>query len=128
MAQHYPSRRILVVDDNFDAAELVALLLTLQGHECAFACNGADALKAADRLDPDVIFLDIGMIGMDGYEVALALRQFARFSSTRIVALTAWGNSRTRAKAKASGFDSHLVKPACLSDLMSESALTRQIH
>lgn len=125
--QHF-ARRILVVDDNLDAAELVAQLLSLQGHHVVFACNGVDALAEADRLAPDVVFLDIGMLGMDGYQVASALRQLDKCSSARIVALTAWGNIKTRAKAKASGFDSHLVKPACLSELMSESAKPRLVQ
>lgn len=119
------AQRILVVDDNSDAAELVAQLLSLQGHQVVFACNGIDALAAADRLAPNVVFLDIAMPDMDGYQVASALRQSDKCSSARIVALTAWGNGRSRAKAKASGFDSHLVKPACLSELMSESAKPR---
>jgi CheY-like chemotaxis protein len=119
------SQRILVVDDNSDAAELVAQLLSLQGHQVVFACNGIDALAAADRLAPNVVFLDIAMPDMDGYQVASALRQLEKCSSARIVALTAWGNGKSRAKAKASGFDSHLLKPACLSELMSESAKPR---
>jgi CheY-like chemotaxis protein len=122
VSKQFSGRRILVVDDNLDAAELAAQLLILQGHQVVFACNGVDALAAADRLAPDVVFLDIGMPDMDGYQVASALRQSDKCSSARIVALTAWGNGRSRAKAKASGFDSHLVKPACLSELMNESA------
>lgn len=128
MIQQHFSRRILVIDDNSDAAELVAQLLSLQGHQVVFACNGIDALAAADRLDPDVVFLDIGMPGMDGYQIASALRKLDKCSAAHIVALTAWGNSRTRAKAKASGFDSHLVKPACLSELMAESAFLRVVQ
>lgn len=128
MGKRLSARRILVVDDNFDAAELVAQLLSLQGHHVVFACNGVDALAAADRLAPDVVFLDIGMPDMDGYQVASALRQSDKCSSSRIVALTAWGNGRSRAKAKACGFDSHLVKPACLNELMSESAMPRFIQ
>jgi CheY-like chemotaxis protein len=72
MGQRHPARRILVVDDNLDAAELVAELLALQGHHVVVACNGVDALAAAGRLDPDVVFLDIGMPDMDGYQVASA--------------------------------------------------------
>jgi CheY-like chemotaxis protein len=82
-------------------------------------------LAAANRLAPDVVFFDIGMPDMDGYQIASALRQSDKCCSARIVALTAWGNGKTRAKAKASGFDSHLIKPACLSELMSESTKPR---
>jgi CheY-like chemotaxis protein len=128
MGKQQFAQRILVVDDNFDAAELVAQLLSLQGHQVVFACNGVDALAAADQLAPNVVFLDIGLPDMDGYQVASALRQSDKCSSARIVALTAWGNSRARAKAKASGFDSHLVKPAGLRDLISESALPRLVQ
>lgn len=128
MGERYPSRRVLVVDDNPDAAELVAQLLALQGHEVAFACSGAEALAAADRLDPEVVFLDIGMPGMDGYEVASALRRCGRFSATRIVALTAWGNARAREWSAATGFDAHLVKPACAAVLLREAAQGRALH
>jgi CheY-like chemotaxis protein len=122
------ARRILVVDDNLDAAELVAELLALQGHQVVVACNGADALAAADRLHPDVVFLDLGMPNMDGYQVASALRRSNKCSSARIVALTAWGNAQARAKARISGFDAHLLKPTCLAKLMCEASLPRLVQ
>ena len=122
MGQQRSSRRILVVDDNPDAAELVAQLLALEGHEVSFACSGADALAVADRLVPEVVFLDIGMPGMDGYQVASALRRSGRFSGTRIVALTAWGNAKAREWSAATGFDAHLVKPARAEILLREVA------
>jgi CheY-like chemotaxis protein len=125
MGQRHPARRILVVDDNLDAAELVAELLALQAHHVVVACNGVDALAAAGRLDPDVVFLDIGMPDMDGYQVASALRQSVRRSSARIIALTVWGNAQARAKGRVSGFDSHLVTPTCLDKLMRETAWPR---
>jgi CheY-like chemotaxis protein len=120
--QHF-AQRILVVDDDLNAVEFVAQLLKSHGHQVDFACVGA--LAAANRLAPDVVFFDIGMPDMDGYQIASALRQSDKCCSARIVALTAWGNGKTRAKAKASGFDSHLIKPACLSELMSESTKPR---
>ncbi|MGF6181223.1 CheY-like chemotaxis protein [Massilia sp. UYP32] len=128
MGQQSPSRRILVVDDNADAAELVAQLLALQGHEVVFACSGVEALAAAERLDPEVVFLDIGMPGMDGYQVASALRRSGRFPRTRIVALTAWGSAKAREWSAAKGFDAHLVKPARAELLLSEAARTASIH
>jgi CheY-like chemotaxis protein len=100
--QHF-AQRILVVDDNSNAAELVAQLLKLHGHQVDFACNGA--LAAANRLAPGVVFFDIGMPDMDGYQIASALRQSDKCSSARIVALTAWGNGKTRVKANASGLN-----------------------
>lgn len=128
MGQLTPSRRILVVDDNPDAAELVAQLLSLRGHEVAFACSGADALAAAERFDPEVIFLDIGMPDMDGYQVASALRRSGRFPSTRIVALTAWGNAKAREWSAATGFDAHILKPACAELLLREAGQSRPLH
>lgn len=128
MGQQRPSRRILVVDDNADAAELVAQLLALQGHEVVFACSGVEALAAAERLDPEVVFLDIGMPGMDGYQVASALRRSGRFPRTRIVALTAWGNAKAREWSAATGFDAHLVKPARAKLLLSEAVRSASIH
>jgi CheY-like chemotaxis protein len=128
MGKRHFARRILVVDDNLDAAEIVAELLTLQGHQVVVACNGMDALAAAGQLDLDVVFLDIGMPDMDGYQVASALRQSDKSSSARIVALTARGNAQARAKARVSGFDSHLLKPTCLDKLMSETAWSRPHH
>lgn len=128
MGQQYPSRRVLVVDDNPDAAELVAQLLALRGHDVVFACSGADALEAADRLVPEVVFLDIGMPDMDGYQVASALRRSGRFSGTRIVALTAWGNAQAREWTAATGFDAHIVKPACAELLLTEASRSRSLQ
>jgi len=127
MGQQFSSRRVLVVDDNPDAAELVAQLLSLQGHEVVFTCNGVDALAAADRLDPEVVFLDISMPDLDGYQVASALRRSGRFPSTRIVALTAWGNAKAREWSTATGFDAHILKPARAELLYSEAVLGRSL-
>lgn len=89
--------------------------------------GGLEALAVVADFLPDVIFLDIGMPGMDGYhQVAVALRRDARLKQTRIVALTAWGDSESRARASACGFDSYLVKLAALDSLLSEAATKRQ--
>lgn len=88
--------------------------------------GGLEALAVVADFLPDVIFLDIGMPGMDGYQVAVALRRDARLEQTRIVALTAWGDSESRARASACGFDSYLVKLAALDSLLSEAATKRQ--
>lgn len=82
----------------------------------------------ADRLNPEVVFLDMLMPGMDGYQVASALRNCGRFSSTRIVALTAWGSVKTREWSAATGFDAHLVKPARAELLLREAAVKRYSH
>jgi PAS domain S-box-containing protein len=105
-------RRILVVDDNVDAATSLAKLLTmLYDQEARTAHDGPAALAAADEFRPDVILLDIGMPGMDGYEVARRLRARPEFAGTSLVALTGWGQEQDRARSRAAGFDHHLVKP-----------------
>ena len=105
-------RRILVVDDNCDAAELLAELMRLFGHEVSVAFSGCTALQAVDAFQPDVVVLDIGMPGMDGYEVAQALRARPDCAALRIIALTAWGDAEARARTAASGFNLHMTKPA----------------
>lgn len=112
MDQATEARRVLVVDDNADAAYLVAEVLTMRGHIVQVATGGAEGLAAANATLPDVVILDIGMPGLDGYQVATALRAGGLTRAVRLVALTAWGDSESRARAVKSGFDSHLVKPA----------------
>jgi CheY-like chemotaxis protein/two-component sensor histidine kinase len=104
------ARRILVVDDNIDAAVSLAVLLRTLGHNTSIAHDGAMALKVAEEFRPDLVLLDIGLPGMNGYEVAGRLRQ--RFGeSVRIVAVTGWGQEADRARSQEAGFDVHLVKP-----------------
>jgi PAS domain S-box-containing protein len=104
--------RLLVVDDNRDAALSLALLLRLQGHEVRVANDGPSALEIASTFRPSVIFLDIGMPRMDGYEVARRLRQQSGLENSVLVALTGWGQKEDRRRSKEAGFDHHLVKPA----------------
>jgi PAS domain S-box-containing protein len=104
-------RRIMVVDDNTDAAETLALLLRVTGHEVIVAQDGPSALEAAAVNDLDLIFLDIGMPHMDGFEVARRLRQSHRTANVVLVALTGWGLEEDRRRTRAAGFDYHLVKP-----------------
>jgi signal transduction histidine kinase len=103
--------RILVVDDNQDSACSMTLLLELQGHEVKVAHAGQAALKIADEFVPDVILLDIGMPGMNGYEVARALRAQDRFADTLLVAVTGYGRASDVKQTESAGFDHHLVKP-----------------
>jgi CheY-like chemotaxis protein len=102
---------VLVVDDNVDAALSMALLLRAAGHETEAAHDGPAALAAAGRFRPDAVLLDIGLPGMDGYEVARALRAGANGRRLVLVALTGYGGAGARQRAAAAGFDHHLTKP-----------------
>jgi PAS domain S-box-containing protein len=109
--------RILVVDDNRDAADTLALLLEADGAEVRAVYDGRAALVMADSFLPHSVLLDIGMPGMDGYEVARRLRQEERFASLLIVALTGWGQDADRRQSRNRGFSHHLTKPVSLEDL-----------
>ena len=105
------AKRILVVDDNVDAAATLGLLLKSLGHEICVVYDGLQALRMAVEFRPDVVLLDIGMPGLDGYEVARRLRALKRVKPLRIVAVTGWGLEADRARSREAGFDLHLVKP-----------------
>jgi PAS domain S-box-containing protein len=104
-------RRVLVVDDNVDAAESIAKLLRLAGHEVECVYDGPQALQGATRSRPDVVVLDIGLPGMDGYEVARRLRTLPQFRHTALIALTGYGQDSDRQSSRQAGFDHHLTKP-----------------
>ncbi len=106
------SLRVLVVDDNVDAAQALALLLKVSGYATRMAHTGPAALQEADVFQPDVVLLDIGLPQMNGYEVAKQMRQQPRFKDTVLVALTGYGQESDRQLSKEAGFDHHLVKPA----------------
>jgi PAS domain S-box-containing protein len=112
-----PARRILVVDDNHDAAESLGILLTLLGVETQTAHDGRSALEALDTFAPSVMLLDLGMPGMDGYEVAERTRQHPNGRKITIIALTGWGQERDRRRSQEAGIDHHLVKPVDLDAL-----------
>jgi PAS domain S-box-containing protein len=116
-SQSGPPRRVLVVDDNADGAASLAMLLKLEGHEAQVAHSGEAALESVERRQPDVVFLDIGMPGMDGYEVARRLRSRPGLTGLKIIALTGWGQEHDRQRARDAGFDHHLTKPVALTDL-----------
>ncbi len=105
------SLRILVVDDNVDAAEALAALLEISGHAIRLAHTGQDALSIAVEQRPDVLLLDIGLPGIDGYEVARRIRADSSQPQPMLVALTGWGAEEDRRKGRDAGFDEHLVKP-----------------
>ncbi len=104
-------RRILVADDNEDAAMSLALILSMLGHETRTANDGLEAIEIAEQFQPDVVLLDIGMPKLNGYETARRLRQKARGEQLLLVALTGWGQESDRQRSSAAGFDSHLIKP-----------------
>jgi PAS domain S-box-containing protein len=112
-------RRILVVDDNVDAAETVAMLLMLFGHTVETVHTGPDALKVAQAFQPAVMILDIGLPGMSGYEVAQQLRSDSTMNGLILIALTGWGSEDDRRQAKNIGFDHHLTKPVEIEKLHS---------
>ena len=104
--------RILIVDDNRDSAEMLAMLLKITGHETHTVHDGLAAVEAASRLDPDVVLLDLGLPGLDGYEAARRIReQQDRTRPPLLVALTGWGQDEARRRSEEAGFDAHLVKP-----------------
>jgi PAS domain S-box-containing protein len=104
-------RRVLVVDDNADAARTLAALLELDGHDVRTAFSGDDALALLDGFAPELAFLDLGLPGMSGYELAERMRADARSTATRLVALTGWGREEDRHRTREAGFDAHLTKP-----------------
>jgi CheY-like chemotaxis protein len=118
-----PSRRVLVVDDNVDAARSLTKVLTLlYGQEVQMAHDGPTAISTAESFRPEIILLDIGLPGMSGHEVASDIRKRPWCKSCRIVAVTGWGQEKDREKSRAAGFDLHLVKPvnpATIGDLLN---------
>jgi PAS domain S-box-containing protein len=109
--------RVLVVDDNLDAADTLTTFLEMLGLQVRSVHDGPDALPAARAFGPDVVLLDIGLPGMDGYEVARALRADPQVGRVRLIALTGWGAEEDRRRALAAGFDHHLTKPVDLTVL-----------
>jgi CheY-like chemotaxis protein len=105
------TKRILVVDDNVDSAEMLRELLQAAGHEVALAHDGLAALALVDRFAPEVALLDIGLPVMDGYELGKRLHDSAGAPRCRLIALTGYGQDHDRAQSKRAGFEAHLVKP-----------------
>jgi CheY-like chemotaxis protein len=106
------SLRIMVVDDNVDAAQSLSLLLQFGGHTLFVAHDGHEAIKIARGYKPHIAFLDIGMPGMDGYETASAIRKIEGLEGMILVALTGWGAEEDKNRSREAGFNNHLVKPA----------------
>jgi CheY-like chemotaxis protein len=116
--------RVLVVDDNIDAAQTLGALLEMSGHAVRVVHDGAAALGAAARFQPHAVFLDIGLPDRSGFEVAPDLRAVEGMAQATLVALTGWGAEQDRQRSREAGFDAHLTKPA---DFGSVEALLRQV-
>lgn len=108
---HVAPKRILVVDDNIDSAEMMRLILEAAGHHVEVAYDGPEALALVERFSPDVALLDIGLPVMDGYELGRRLHATTKAASCRLIALTGYGQAHDRAESQASGFEAHFVKP-----------------
>jgi PAS domain S-box-containing protein len=104
-------RRVLVVDDNVDAAETIAMVLRLYGHQVSCVYDGPSALTAAEQDPPDIMVVDIGLPGINGYEVATRIREDPRLKAIPLVALTGYGQAQDRVLARRAGFDAHMTKP-----------------
>ncbi len=113
------ARRILVVEDNADAALTLRDFLELSGHEVQLAASGADGVQAARDFHPEIVLCDIGLPGMDGFEVAAALRSDPTTSAARLIAVTGYGGDEDRRRSKEAGFDLHLTKPVDPAQLRS---------
>jgi CheY-like chemotaxis protein len=114
---HAQARRILVVDDNEDAANTLAMILKLEGHEVDTAYSGAEAMGRIEEFDPAVVLLDIGLPGFDGFQIAERIRAQPRHRNVRLVAITGYGQDADRARTREAGFTSHLVKPVDFTEL-----------
>jgi CheY-like chemotaxis protein len=112
------SARILVVDDNVDLARGLARLLRIHGHDVQIAHDGPSGLDKAKESKPDVVLLDIGLPGMDGYQVAAHLRQDETVKGATLIAISGYGQEEDRRLAMEAGFDHHLVKPIASEDLI----------
>jgi signal transduction histidine kinase len=110
-------RRVLVVDDNEDAANTMAMILKLEGHEIETAYSGVQALACMDEFKPEVVLLDIGLPGLDGFQVAKRIRAQPKYQRTRLLAMTGYGQEADRQRTREAGFSGHLVKPVDFADL-----------
>jgi two-component system CheB/CheR fusion protein len=112
-------KQILIVDDNIDSGEMLAAVVEAWGHHPVHVAHGPAALEAVAKRVPDIILLDIGLPGMDGYEVAARIRASFDQRQVRIIALSGYGQEEDRRKSRAAGFDDHLVKPVDIAKLES---------
>jgi CheY-like chemotaxis protein len=118
LIKHHNRERIMLVDDNVDSVETMADLLVSLGHDVRIAHNGFNALEIAREFSPRIAFLDIGMPGMSGYDLARRLKELPELAGTTLVAVTGWGQEKDRQLSREAGFDHHLVKPVKLAQLL----------
>ena len=126
--QSVVSTRILVVDDNADAADMLAELLGIDGHTVSVAYSGHQALQVAQEVQPAFVFLDIGLPDMSGYDVAARMRDLPGMENAFLIALTGYGQTRDRDLAMNAGFDEHVVKPIDLAKIAALKLSTRQVR
>jgi CheY-like chemotaxis protein len=112
-------RRVLVVDDNREAADSIAWLVSIAGHEVRTAYDGQEGLTVASSFTPDVLLLDLGMPGLTGYELARKIRHEPWGQTATLIAVTGWGQERDRRRVADAGFDAHLVKPVDTKSLLA---------
>lgn len=112
--------RVLIVDDNKDAADLLSDFFSLHGFMTRVEYDGFAGLSAVLAFSPSIVFIDLGMPGLDGFETARQIRGLDSVQQPRLIAFSAWGDTYTRTKTKEAGFDGHLVKPSDLSLLLAE--------
>jgi CheY-like chemotaxis protein len=120
------ARRILVVDDNGDAAALLAVLLRLEGHEVQTAANGSEAVDIAEQFRPEIVLMDLDMPGVDGLEASRRIRARPWGNTVLIAALTGWGREVDRLRAREAGVDLHFLKPVDTESLMA--ALSQSLN
>jgi two-component system CheB/CheR fusion protein len=109
--------RVLVVDDNADSAKMLSTMLEIEGHEAHVRFDGLEAVEAAASLGPDVVFMDIGLPGLNGFEAAERIRTNPANNGMTLVAITGWGQDQDRQRSKDAGFNVHLVKPVPIKSL-----------
>lgn len=116
--------RVMIVDDNADAADTMAMLLQINGHVVRVEHSGVVALEAAAQCLPDAVVCDLGVPGMGGCELATQFRKDRRFATMRLIAVTGWGAEEDRRRTRDAGFDHHLTKPASVENI--EAILSRR--
>jgi CheY-like chemotaxis protein len=117
--RHIGGLRVLVADDNEDAVESAAMVLALNGNDVKLACDGLEAVEAADRYRPDVVLLDIGMPKLNGFEACRRIRAEPWGKDMLVVAVTGWGQDEDRRRTAEAGFDAHFTKPVDFASVMA---------